>query len=81
MAKLLRTNIAYQMRRSCRVAVGMAVEACYPSAWLFTSAVFGLIELLLREWCNQKTQALELFGIKYTIKQLVVIVDGNHFSL
>src|SRR5262245_57951318 len=45
----LRADVADQMRPSVGVAVDVTIEACHPAARPFSAAVFGDVELLLRE--------------------------------
>jgi hypothetical protein len=56
-------DVAGQMGSGIGVTVGMAVETGYTATRPFRTSVFGLIELLLRERCEQQPQTLDLLGI------------------
>src|SRR5260370_8295386 len=79
--ELLRADVADEVERGIRMAVGVAVEACDATARARRSPVLGLIELLLREGRKEQTQTFDLLGIEDAIEQLVIILDGDEFSL
>ena len=53
MAIGLGTDIADKMRRAIGVPVRMTIEASDATARLLGTAILGLVELLLRERCQQ----------------------------
>src|ERR1700733_1150401 len=81
MTGLLRTGIGRKMRRLVGMAIRMAIEAGCAAARQLGATVLGLVELLLRKRCDQKTQALQLLRGDDTVEQLVVILDGDELAL
>ena len=80
-AQFLGPDIAYQVRRAVGVAVDVTVETGDAAAGQRGTAVFGLIELLLRERRYQEAQAFELFRVQNAIEQFVVIHQGDYLAL
>src|SRR5207302_519399 len=81
MPEFLRADVADEVGCRIGVAVGMTVKARHSSAGSFGTAVFRLVELLLRKWRHQQSKALDLLGIKNATESLIVIVDGDELSL
>ena len=81
MAGLGRTSIGRKMRGPIRMTVRVAIEAGHAPTRQLRPAIFGLIELLLRKWRDQKAQPLELLRIDDAVEQLVIIVDGDEPAL
>src|ERR1700675_2526841 len=81
MTGLLWAGVGRKVRRLVGVAIRMTIEASCAAARQLGATVLGLVELLLRERCHQKTQALELFRGDDAIEQLVVILDRYELAL
>ncbi len=45
------------------------------------ATILCLGELLLTEGCDKQPDALELFGIKDPVEELIVVHNGDHFPL
>ena len=81
MAGLGRTSVGRKMRRPIRMTVCVAIEAGHAPTRQLRTAIFGLIELLLRKRCHQKAQPLELLRIDDAVEQFVIILDGDEPAL
>src|SRR5664280_2753289 len=77
MTKLLRPDIAHQMKRAICPAIGMAIQTGHTAAGLLRTPVRCLVELLLWKRRQQQAQALNLFGIQNAAEHLIVVGDGH----
>jgi hypothetical protein len=62
------------------VAIYMTIQAGHPQAGLNSPSIVGRVELFLREWRHQQTQAIELHGCQDVFEQAVIVVDRDHFA-
>src|SRR5258708_13254785 len=61
--------------------VGVTIEAGDSATRLHGTTIVRLIELLLRKWSEQQPQPFDLFRIQNSVKEIIVIVDRDQFSL
>jgi hypothetical protein len=59
-----------RMDRGIGMTVGMTFKANHPATWPFSTAVFGLIKLLLGKRSHEQPQAFELLGVQDPVEQL-----------
>src|SRR5439155_422254 len=76
-AKLLRTNVPHQVRRSIGAAVLMTVETGNAEARMLAAPVGGEVELLLGKRRQEKAEAFELLGVEDAVEELVVVVGRD----
>lgn len=81
MSELLRTDIADQVRSAICMPVQVAVKTCDAPAGELGTAVFSLIELLLRKRRDKQSETLELLGVQDSVKQFIIIHHGDDLSL
>ena len=81
MTEFLRADVAHEVRRAVRVAVGVTIEARDALARLHRTAVAGRVELLLRERREQQAQSFELLRIQDAAEQLVVVRQRHELAL
>src|SRR5258708_38792340 len=62
-------------------AVRVTIEAGDSATRLHGTTIVRLIELLLRKWSEQQPQPFDLFRIQNSVKEIIVIVDRDQFSL
>src|SRR5207244_8604232 len=67
--------------QTCALPICVTVQTDNATAGPHRAAVFGGVELLLRERRDQQPQAFELFGIQYPVEQVVKVVKSNQFTL
>jgi len=72
MPEFLRSNVAHQMVGAVGMAIGMTVKTGNAQAGPVGPAVFGRVELLLRELGHQEAQTFGLFWVQQAVKNLVV---------
>ena len=81
MAKLLGPDVPDQMGGGIRVAIDVTFKTHHTATRTLRAAVFGLVELLLRERGHQQPQALQLLGVEDAVEQLVEVGDGHQLAL
>src|SRR5262245_56838573 len=75
MTEFLWTDVADKVCPAVRMSVGMAGQRGDATARTFRSAIFGLIELLLRKRRQQQPQSFELLGIQNAVEQFVIVLE------
>src|SRR5262249_46966788 len=80
MAELLRANVADEVAGAVGVAVDVAVETRDAAAGLDGAAVLGLVELLLREGCDEEAESFDLLGVEDAVEELVIVVNGDDLA-
>ena len=63
------------------VSIGVTVQASHPTTWFFAAAILRLVELLLWKRGKEQSNAFELFRIKDTVENLVVVFDCDDLTL
>src|ERR1700720_3295754 len=80
MPKFLRPDVTDQVECAIGAAVRVTIQASHTTAWLVSTAIVGLIKLLLRERTKQQPQSLDLLGIEDAVKQAEKVCNGEQLS-
>ena len=67
--------------RHCRATAHATFETDHTTTRAFGAAIFGVVELLLRERRHQQPQALKLLGIEDTVEELEEVVKRHQLAL
>src|SRR4029079_9230837 len=68
------------MELARRMPINVAVETGHAQTWMEAFAIIGRVELLLRKWCHQHPEPIELDRRQNILKEAIVVIDGDHFS-
>ncbi len=63
------------------MSIAVTLQATYTTTGFHRSAVFRLVELLLRKWRKQQSQSFNLLRIEQAFEDFVVVVDRKKFAL
>jgi hypothetical protein len=79
--EFLGPDVPHQMGGRVGVAIDVAVKTGHALAGKFRAPVFRLVELLLHERGDQKTQSLQLLGIQNAVEDFIEVHPGNQLPL